>query len=282
MFVWMIKSKGYWIPAVFGWLPDKSEVSYKVFFLLIQKKMEELGLSLDIDSVFCDFELNILKSIDVMLQCPILGCFFHHKKCFQRKVDRKGFKTMYENDEHFKSFINQCSSLSHLPIEDVEKGLEHIRKKFNFNDERTTEFKEEFLKYILDFWISGCLPPRVWNCFGRSEDITNNNQEGYNSKFNKELKDTHPSAGILLCHIKAQITLAEERVVRVTAAVPKPAQRITYNNLAKKRLRLKKNYISDKNRGVATAIEDFLSNIGHSVASATMAGRVNDYEESLY
>ena len=129
--------------------------------------MEELGLSLDVQSVLCDFELNILKSIDMMLQCPILGCFFHHKKCFQRKVDRKGFKTKYENDEHFKSFINQCSSFSHLPIEDVEKGLEYIRKKFNFKDERTTEFKEEFLKYILGFWINGCLPPRVWNCFER-------------------------------------------------------------------------------------------------------------------
>ena len=82
--------------------------------------MEELGLSLDVESVLCDFELNILKSIDVMLQCPILGCFFHNKKCFQRKVDRKGFKTMYDNDEHFKSFINQCSSMSHLPIEDVD------------------------------------------------------------------------------------------------------------------------------------------------------------------
>ena len=33
-FIMMSKSKGYWIPTCFGWLPDKSEISYKVFFLI--------------------------------------------------------------------------------------------------------------------------------------------------------------------------------------------------------------------------------------------------------
>ena len=54
--------------------------------------------------------------------------------------------------------------------------------------------------------------PRTLNTFGRSDYFTNNNQEGYNSKFNKELKETHPSPGILLCHITEQITLAEEKL----------------------------------------------------------------------
>ena len=213
MFVWMVKADGYWIPTVFGWLPDKSEDSYKVFFHLVIEKMKELRLDLEVESVLCDFELNIMKSIDVMLQCPILGCFFHHKKCFQRRVERSGFKTIYQNDEKFKSFINQCSSLSQLPIEDVQEGLDDITERFKFEDERTDAFKDDFIRYIQDFWIDGCLPPRVWNCFGRSDDLTNNNQEGYNSKFNKELKETHPSLGILLCHINSQILLSEEKIV---------------------------------------------------------------------
>ena len=29
-FVWMLKYNTHWIPVVWGWLPDKSEVSYKV------------------------------------------------------------------------------------------------------------------------------------------------------------------------------------------------------------------------------------------------------------
>ena len=122
----MIKTRGYWIPTVWGWLPDKSITSYKVFILLIKIKMEELGFKLNVESVLCDFELNILKAIDDMLSCKILGCFFHHKKCFHRKVDKNGLKSHYENDEYFREFINQCSALSHLPIEDIEEGLSYI------------------------------------------------------------------------------------------------------------------------------------------------------------
>ena len=194
-FIWMSKSKGFWIPCAFGWLPDKSEISYKVFFLLIHKKMAELDLDLKVKAVLCDFELNILKSIDEMLETDIFGCFFHHKKCFQRKVDKKGFKTRYENDDYFHEFINQACGLAHLPIADIEDGLDYIENKFTFDDDKAIEFKADFIKYIREFWIHGCLPPRIWNVFGRSEDLTNNNQEGFNAKFNRELKETHPSPG---------------------------------------------------------------------------------------
>ena len=37
----MVKDNGYWVPVVFGWLPDKSETSYKVFFYMIEKKLEK-------------------------------------------------------------------------------------------------------------------------------------------------------------------------------------------------------------------------------------------------
>ena len=53
MFVWMVKADGYWIPTVFGWLPDKSEDSYKVFFHLVREKMKELRLDLEVESVLC-------------------------------------------------------------------------------------------------------------------------------------------------------------------------------------------------------------------------------------
>ena len=34
-FVWMLKLNSHWIPVVWGWLPDKSEVSYKVGFFFL-------------------------------------------------------------------------------------------------------------------------------------------------------------------------------------------------------------------------------------------------------
>ena len=178
LFIWMVKKRGYWTPVVWSWLPDKSETSYKIFLLMIQEKMEELGFSLKVSSVLCDFELSIMKSIDTMLKCDIHGCFFHHKYCFQRRVDKFGFKTRYESDKQFRGFINELSGLSHLPIEDIASGLWHVENKYIFEDEKASEFKDNSIKYYKHFWLYGCIPPKIWSCFGRSEDLTNNNQEG--------------------------------------------------------------------------------------------------------
>ena len=43
--------------------------------------------------------------------------------------------------------------LKHLPIADIEKGLEFIESTFTFEDERANNFKEEIIKYIRNFWI---------------------------------------------------------------------------------------------------------------------------------
>ena len=175
-FVWMVKIYGHWIPIIHGWLPDKTELSYKVFILLVKQKLAELGIQFDIDTLICDFELAIVKAFDDMTNCKIETCFFHLAKALKTKVDKKGFKTLYETDIFFQGFIKQCSALAHLPLADLEKGLTHIENKFNFNDKRTSEFKTHFIDYIRDFWINGCYPPSVWNCWSRSQDLTNNNQ----------------------------------------------------------------------------------------------------------
>ena len=80
--------------------------------------------------------------------------------------------------------------------------------------------------------------------------------------------------------MRGQIKLAEEKIIRTKAAVPKPAQRTVYRDLAKARLKLKKNYLDSKENGESDAIKDFLSSMGHNLVSSTMAGRTNDYEES--
>ena len=44
--------------------------------------------------------------------------------------------------------------------------------------------------------------------------------------------------------------------------------------------KLKQNYVEDKTNNEMNAIGTFLSNMGYNVTTATMAGRVNDYEET--
>jgi hypothetical protein len=172
----MVKQRGYWVPVCWGWLPDKTDISYKVFFLLIMEALEKEGLKIDINSVTSDFELNIMKAIDGMLQVDIEGCFFHLKKVFQDKVSKKGMGTRYEKDKKFRNFVNDCASIAHLPIEDIETALEVIEEEYVFEDRKAEEFKAYFLKYIKDYWVNGCYPPSTWNCYERSQDTTNNNQ----------------------------------------------------------------------------------------------------------
>ena len=43
--------------------------------------------------------------------------------------------------------------------------------------------------------INGPFPLGVWSCFSRSSDLTNNNQEGFYSQINKELKQIYPTFG---------------------------------------------------------------------------------------
>ena len=148
----------------------------QVFLLLVIDKLEELGIPCDVASVISDFELNIIKSVDDILGVDIEGCFFHFSKVLKTKVDKKHFKTRYENDPEFQKFVKECGALAHLPLDDLEKGIKHIEEKFAFEDEKANDFKGYFLKYIQEYWIDGCYPPQVWNCWGRTEDLTNNHQ----------------------------------------------------------------------------------------------------------
>ena len=138
-------------------------VLFQVFLLLVQDKLEELGIPCDVASVISDFELNILKSVDDILGVDIEGCFFHFSKCLKTKVDKKHFKNRYENAPHFQSFVKECGALAHLPLDDLENGLEHIENKLSFDDEEANDVKVYFLRYIKEFGIDGSYPPQVWN-----------------------------------------------------------------------------------------------------------------------
>ena len=167
-----------------GWLPDKSETSYKLFFLLVKQEMAKLGLELSIESVISDYEISIIKAVTDILQVPIRGCFFHFTQCLKRKMEKSGMKTKVQTTEKLQLFMKKCGSLAHLPVCDVALGMLKLRE-FSFDDPSIEQFKEEMLKYIQDFWIQGPFNPSVWSCWDRNEDNTNNNQVciEYNTAF---------------------------------------------------------------------------------------------------
>ena len=207
---------------MWGWLPDKKEVSYKVFFHLVVTELQQLGIKFNLKEVISDFELNIHKAIDDILNIDILGCFFHLAKAIMTKVDKKHMRKRYEDDSEFRGFVKEAIAISHLPPEQLKTGFEHLENDFNFEDDKAAQFKIEFLDYISTYWINGCYPPRVWLSYNRGEDLTNNNQEGFNSKINKKLKQINPSPGLLLLFIYDQLNAAEVKALKTVVGNAKP------------------------------------------------------------
>ena len=244
------------------------------------QKLEDLNIRFNVKEIICDFELNIHKSIDDILpSINILGCFFHLSKSFKKKLDKKKMKLEYENNHEFYKFIKQAVALSHLPLSDIQIGMEWLKDTFEFADPRVAAFKEEFLEYIDTYWINGCFPPYVWNTWGRSDDYTNNNQEGFNSKMSKELRQVHPSPGILLCFLQKQIILAEFKSIEARVGELGPRQLKKHKRQAGKRLQLKRNFETAKRlRGadIKSLVGEYLSIMGYNVVSSTMYDRTTD------
>ena len=101
------------------------------------------------------------------------------------------------------------------------------------------------------------------------DSSTNNNQEGFNCKINKELKQIHPNPWILTSFIRKQIKLSEQDLIKIQNGLSKPKKRKLYKKLAKRRKNLKKNYQITKD------IPTFLAAMGSNLLSAELAAGNN-------
>ena len=62
--------------------------------LMVLAKLEELKIPFDVTAVISDFELDIVKSVDEMLEVDVVGRFFHFTSCLKNKGDKKLPKTL--------------------------------------------------------------------------------------------------------------------------------------------------------------------------------------------
>ena len=86
LFIMMVNYRGAFIPVAFGWLPDKSEISYHVFLVLLLEafrgqKGEILELfgrcNLKLKKIKLDFEKAIHNAFGSLF--ILKGCFFHFR-----------------------------------------------------------------------------------------------------------------------------------------------------------------------------------------------------------
>ena len=51
--------------------------------------------------------------------------------------------------------------------------------------------------------------PKLWNKWKKCSDLTNNQNEGYNSRINKILSSNHPNPWVLVCMLTKELIRAE-------------------------------------------------------------------------
>ena len=83
---------------------------------------------------------------------------------------------------------------------------------FTSSSPHVTQFlrtRPRLLTYYEKTWLRGSFPLAMWNLYNKVTHLTNNPQEGYNSKLNKLVQTHHPNPNVLLHHVTNLLNDAE-------------------------------------------------------------------------
>ena len=93
LFILLAQYKDSWQPVAYGWLPDKTSVSYHVFLLMLLMKLKEMGPEVSLLYGACNLRMKRMKlDFETAIHIPmeqvftLSGCFFHYSQvriCFQ-------------------------------------------------------------------------------------------------------------------------------------------------------------------------------------------------------
>ena len=224
LFVFMVNYQGSFLPVAFSWLPDKTALSYHVFLLLLLQKfkLEHETIvklynrgGLKLRKIKLDFESAIHRALEVIFK--LRGCFFHFSQAGWRQVQKGGMVIVYMSEKEFRDFVRCVIALPFLPLNQIEAAVDDLRAmalgKDSASYEKICIFQEEFLNYIESTWIRGNFPPKLWNMWKKSTDLTNNQNEGYNSRINKILAVNHPNPWVLVFMLTKELIRAESEAL---------------------------------------------------------------------
>ena len=113
----MVEYRSCYIPVAFGFLPDKTDISYKVFVILAMEALKKRGTTVTIRKFMMDFELNIHRAFDPLFETR--GCYFHFSQCIWRRVQSGGHVSTYMNDSDFRAFVHSVAALPFFPLTEL-------------------------------------------------------------------------------------------------------------------------------------------------------------------
>ena len=195
------------ISCVYCLLPGKGQLLYQELFTVVQRKMQNLGCIVNLNTITVDFEQAAYQATRYVfgVNLRINGCFYHLKQSIFRHAVDLGLR-MYivdgsnQLDPLIREFVGMIAALAFvLALNDIQRALQVLFA--NIPNPMITPLVEYFDEsYVRGPMMNGQprFQPALWNKY----DITLNNHasgcrtnnicEGWNNAFNKLVGQQHP------------------------------------------------------------------------------------------
>ena len=122
----------------------------------------------------------------------------------------------------FRDYVRSFCGLVFVPPEMHEEALTHLRQvKFpesKFHDD-CVWFQPIILDYFDRVWEHGNFPPAMWTHANQVTNLTNNDNEAYNSYLSKIISIPHPNVPKLTFALAKETMKAEDKMDKILSGV---------------------------------------------------------------
>jgi len=268
VFILMINTGGVSLPVAYGLLPSKEIESYRTFFRHLKNiAQEELGCTLWGASSFgenikvrTDFEINIHKAVRLEIgeDTEVERCYFHFSNCIWRRVQAYRMVHRYVSNDKVRQFVRSLVSLAQCPPSRLREAFELINENFVFDEPELVKFKRRMMSYVYDQWLNKeDFKVKLWNCWTRTGNNTNNDNEAYNRTLKRIFKAPHPNPNYFARVVQSQLVRSENSLREVEGGGRPELQRKRYRVQQTNKDRLKKCFEEG-----TTSLMDFLLSMG--------------------
>ena len=246
---------GHVLPLVYCLLASKSREVYFWMLTEIKRKMADLDLQLNPDTVITDFEAAMFPTIRAHFpNAAHKGCYFHFTQAIWKQVQYQRLATRYREEADTRKTVRMLMALAFLPVLCVRPALAQLETEIPPGDDDMSNLVDYFRRT----WL-GLFPPSTWSVY--SENVRTNNQvEGWHSRMNKKIAKAHPNFYQWLKHVREEQAATETTAHRAALGAAPPARRRKYVALDERLARLK-----DRFQAGDLTVFEYLSRVRHIV-----------------
>ena len=188
-------------------------------------------------SIMIDFEFSMLSALNQIYPgIPQVGCLFHLSKNVFRRVQDIGLQQNYLTDPVFRGNIRMIPALSFVPVQDVIIAFDELCNHCGIDEQPVLDYFET--NYIGEQRRGRRLPPlfphELWNMHNRVLNElprTNNNLEGWHTRFSTMFRQTHPSIWEFIDKLNLDASHNRMLMAQMLAGAPPPPQKRVYRDV---------------------------------------------------